>query len=283
MTTQSQSPTQPPAALILALRRILSPLVRLMLAHGITYQFASEILKQSLVESVDQEFRLKGEPTSDSRISLLSGIHRKDVKRLRQPLADDIDIPPSVSMGSRLVALWLSKAPFVDENDQPRPLPRLRSAGGDTSFENLARQVSTDIRSRVILDELLRTEVVHMDEEDRVCLKTEAFLPKDGQDEQMYYLGHGIGDHLKAASLNILGTTPPYLERVVHYEQLTPDAVETLRALAEKSGMQALKAVNRKAMEETQRKPEQGQPLQRMSFGIYFYHEPSQARDKDTE
>ena len=57
------------------------------------------------------------------------------------------------------------------------PLPRLASQGGGASFESLAARVSKDIRSRPMLDELLRLGVVYLDDRDRVVLNVEAFVP----------------------------------------------------------------------------------------------------------
>ena len=85
-TTDGNLPGGPSPALVRALRQVLRPLVRLMLAQGITYPYLLELLKGLFVEVADKEFRLDARPPTDSRISLVSGVHRKDVSRLRQLL-----------------------------------------------------------------------------------------------------------------------------------------------------------------------------------------------------
>ncbi len=72
-------PTAPPLSLVMALRRLLRPL----LSFGVQYPYLANLLKLTYVEVATREFPLEDRPHSDSRISLLTGIHRQDVKRLR--------------------------------------------------------------------------------------------------------------------------------------------------------------------------------------------------------
>ena len=80
----------PSPAVVRALRKVLRPLVHLMLSRGITYPYLSDMLKGLFVEVADRDFRLDDKPPTDSRISLISGVHRKDVSRLRQLLHGEL-------------------------------------------------------------------------------------------------------------------------------------------------------------------------------------------------
>lgn len=277
------------AALVRALRRVLRPLVRLMLAHGINYPYLAELLKGLFVEVAEKEFPIDDKPPTDSRISLLSGVHRKDVSRLRSVQKDpdhtDSTIPNVVSFGAQLVANWLGQPPYQDESGNARPLPRFASEGGAISFEALVASVSSDIRSRVVLDEWLRLGIVHLDDERRVCLNAEAFVPSQGFEEKLVYFEHNLHDHGAAAVSNLLGSAGrgrhgfvPFVERSVHYDELAPESVRRLAEQSEALGMQALLAVNKSAIEaETaDRASSDQEPRQRMTFGIYFYTEPAE-------
>ena len=272
--------SEPSPALRMALRRVLRPLAQLMLANGITLPFLVELLKRVFVEVADSEFRIDGKAQTDSRVSLLSGVHRKDVRRLRGDTsrAQDETAPAAITLGAQLVAAWVTNPPFVDQNDQPRPLPRLASEGGEVSFEALVTSISTDIRARAVLDELLRLGVVYLDESLRVCLNTEAFVPQKGFAEKAYYLGHNVHDHLAAAVANLASTKSVFLERSVHYDALSPESIKALAALSATLGMQVLKAVNREASELERNDERSTQPRQRMTLGLYFYSEPTQPR-----
>ena len=280
--------TSPPPALVKALRQALRPLLRVMLARGITLPYLTELIKSLLVEVAERDFRLDKKPVTDSRVSLLTGVHRKDVNRLRSGNdSADHDVerpPPVVSLGAQLVAQWLGNTQFVNAEGQPLPLPRNVSEGGPQSFEALVAGINSDIRSRVVLDEWLRLGVVTIDDQRRVCLNTQAFVPTRGFDEKAFYFGHNLHDHAAAAAHNLLGQEPPFLERSLHFNGLSAGAVAELAAQSKKLGMQALVAVNKAAMaREAREAHEEGapaaaavaEPLQRMTFGIYFYTEPA--------
>jgi Family of unknown function (DUF6502) len=284
MDSQDVPHASPSPALVKALRQVMRPLVRLMVSHNITLPYLTEMLKSILVEVVDTDFRIDTKPATDSRISLLSGVHRKDVNRLRREKSElQEKMPPSVSLGAQLVAQWLGNALYADEAGRPKRLPRYVSEGGAVSFEALVSGINSDIRSRVVLDEWLRLGVVHIDDERLVCLNTQAFVPAKGFDEKAFYFGHNLHDHAAAATHNLLGQLPPFLDRSVHYMDLSESMVEKLRAQSEKLGMQALLAVNKSVLEGS---PSDTQPVgaqYRMTFGIYFYSEPSLPEQSPTE
>jgi hypothetical protein len=228
------------------------------------------------VDVADRDFRLDGEPPTDSRVSLLSGVHRKEARRLRTlSPADDREMPDSVALGAQLVATWTTRREFLDSKGRPRRLPRLARRGRERSFETLVSSVSKDIRARSVLDEWLRLGVVELDRDDCVVLRSAAFVPRKGFDEKAFYLGHNIHDHLAAAAHNLAGEGQPFVERAVHYDSLDAASVAELAALAERTGMKALQAVNRKASASETEDARKPAPKQRITFGIYFFSAPA--------
>lgn len=265
-----------------ALTRILRPIVRLALAHGITYPAFSELLKKLFVDVARCHFSLPETPPSDSRLHLLTGIHRKELKRLRELPPDSAErTPESVSLGAQLVGLWIAKAPYLDQQGRPRPLPRLASASSDVSFESLVASVSKDIRSRVVLDEWLRLGIATLNEQDEVVLSTGSFVPQPGFDEIIFYFKHNLHDHAAAAVHNLLGEIPPLLERSVHYDALSSESISELNALSKQLGMESLQRINSKAIALEERDAINGQNQQRFTYGIYFYSEPTPPEGKE--
>lgn len=260
----------PPASLVLAVRRLLRPLVRLLIANGVAFPYFSSLAKAVFVEAAANDFPEPGGAVTDSRVSLLSGVHRREVKRLRTE-SPDFAPPASVSMGAQLVARWCADPLYLDAERRPKPLPRSARRGGEASFEALVASVSKDIRSRAVLDEWLNLGVASIDEEDRVCLVDTAFIPEQGFDEKAFYLGKGVHDHLAAASHNMLGLRPPFLDRMVYYDGLTPESVAKLRDLSRELAVQALNEINRQAMELQAQDAERTDATSRVTFGAYFY------------
>lgn len=272
------NPGEPAPVLVKALKQLLRPLVRLLLNHGITFPYLCNLLKNLYVEVAESDFPLAGKKQTDSRISLLTGIHRKDTKRLRTQEMSDNEPPENVSIGAQLIAYWIAKPEYLDDQGQPRPLAKKSSGikhdqpSGD--FESLVQSVSKqDLRPRVILDEWLRLGIVHIDEQDRVVLNTEAFIPETHYDEKAYYFGQNLHDHIAAGSHNLLGHTPPFFDRSVYYNCLNQHSVNQLTDLGHELGMEALKKINRKAMQLQDADQNDAKAISRINFGIYFYSE----------
>ncbi len=270
LISPSPSPT-----LVRAIRHVLCPLVRLMLASGVTYQIVSELLKGVFVEIADREYRLDDRAPTDSRVSLLTGVHRKDVRRLRA--ADgkaERCVPETVPFGARVIATWLGNGRFLDEAGRPRPLPRLGGGDADASFEELVASHSKDSRARVVLDEWLRLGIVKIDERDKVILNTEAFIPAEGLDEKLYYFASHLHDHAAAATDNLLGHRPPRLERSVMYEGMTESSIAQLDQRARQLGTKMLKDLNQLAIDLDARDAKSTAQRGRFTSGVYFYSEP---------
>jgi hypothetical protein len=260
-----------PAALSDALRRLLRPLVRLAIGHGVTYPALSEMLKALFVDVAARDFALPDRAGTDSRVSLLSGVHRKDVRRLREQAGAEASRRASrgVSLGAQIAAAWNSRPGYTDADGVPRPLPRTAARPGEPSFDSLVESVSKDIRPRAVLDEWLRLGVASLDTEGRVRLEASAFVPAAGLDEMAFYLGQNIHDHLAAIDHNLGAGSERFLERCVHYERIDPAVLPEIARIAETSGMKALRAVNARAAA-----PSTGSGDWRFNFGVYFYAEP---------
>lgn len=264
--------------LLRAVAYLLRPLVRLLIAKGVTYPTLSELLKRVYLRVAKDDFAMPGQRLTDSRISLLTGLHRKDVKRLREEPVDALETPRMVTWGSRLVSLWLALPEYCDAAGEPRPLPRLSNRGGETSFEGLAARVTRDIGGRAILDELVRNRIARIDADDNVHLETKAFIPREDSYKKLHYFANNLHDHVSAAVHNMLDRSPPLLERSVDVAELSPASMLTLERLAETEGMRALVAINESAQSRVAAdRAENPGETGRIRFGVYFL------RDRDKE
>jgi len=196
---------------------------------------------------------------------------------LRDTRIEDAPTPRAVNLGAQIVAAWTASPKLTDSRGRPVPLPRLRNSGGERSFEALVESVSKDMRSRVVLDEWLRLGVARLDDDDRVCLDTGAFVPQKGFEEKVHYFGQNGHDHLAAMAHNLAGGKTPFVERSVYYSGLTPAAVAALTRLAERHGMRGIQAVNRRAAELKQSGTGRPEAVHRINYGIYLYSEPKAA------
>jgi hypothetical protein len=260
-----------PKPLISAVRRLLRPLVRLLIAKGVGLAALTELLKEAYVDVALNEFPVDGKKQTDSRVSLLTGVHRKDVKRLRERPTEKMAAPRSIGLGAQIVSRWLGSKTTTDKKGQPLPLPRKADSSGVPSFDSLVSGISKDMRPRALLDEWLRLGVAHIDDHGRVVLNKFAFVPEKGFEEKAFYFGRNIHDHLAATAHNLLEEGNPKLERSVHYTGLSDESAAVLAQAAERTGMKALLEMNRLALELSDKDKGRATSTRRINFGLYFF------------
>jgi hypothetical protein len=221
-----------------------------MLRSGITFPVLTDMLRHLFVDVAVSDILTQKNARTDSRISLVTGVHRKEIRRLREMPPDPAAPPEVVTMASQIIARWVGSAPFVDVDGQPRPLPRVVEPGSEgPSFESLVASVTTDIRSRAVLDDWLQQGLVRLAPEGQVVLNAGAFVPRPGGQEQLFYFARNLHDHVAAAVANISADgAAPFLDRSVHYDRLTETQMRELEAFAREAAMRVLLEVNRKAL-----------------------------------
>jgi hypothetical protein len=245
--------------------------VRFAIGQGVRYPYLAEMLKELFVQAAADEAHASGGRFTDSRLTLLSGVHRKDIRRLlRAERAEPL--PPRLhSVGTYVVARWLSDARYMDAAGAPRPLARVQGSANEASFASLAETVSTNVRPRAILDELVRLGVVHVDADDRVHLDIRGFVPSAETDAKAFYFGEALHDHIAGGANNVRGDKPGMLERSVYYDELSPASIATLARRSEELAMRMLQDINRDGMALEKEDPPAPGERMRMRLGVYFY------------
>lgn len=257
--------------LVAALRSILRPLTRLLLTQRFTYPGLASLLKELYVEAALYELERTGGKQTDSQVSIMTGVHRKDVRRLRDAVPAEDHVPMLASRGGQLALRWVTTPGYQDEEGRPLPLPRVASDVETPCFDALASSLSKDIRPRALLDELLELGVARLDDTGRVCLRVEGFVPEAGFEEKAFYFGRSVRDHIAAAAHNLTGQTPPMFERCVYYTRLTPSSVRELEELWNAMAMDALRTVNRRGAALQKRDAGDVAAFQRVTLGGYFF------------
>jgi len=271
----------PSSVLLASVARILRPLVKLLVANGITLPTAVEMLKDAYVKVACADFRIGNAKPPDTRVSLLTGVHRKDVKRLREGLRPTgASGMAALNVLSEVVTRWATDRRYVGKDGKPRALPR-SAAGSARSFADLAYGISSDLKPRPILDELLRLGMVSVDDQGRVTLRVEAFVPSRMGDEKIYFFGENSGDHVAAGVHNLLGDSPVFLDQAVYSDDLSPDGVSELLHLSRDLWSGVLKTLVRRTAALEVRDKAAGRATQRLNVGMYFYAEDGESPVKD--
>ncbi len=279
----------PPDLLMRPLARLLRPLVRLLIQSGITFPVFADMVRGLFVEVALSDMLTDSKARTDSRVSLLTGIHRKEIRRQRSPDAGGAE-PDIVTRSSAIVGRWLGSSLYIDHLNKPLTLPR---SGPAPSFEALVASVTRDVRARAVLDEWLSQGIASLEADDKVRLNVDAFLPHQGQEAQAFYFARNLHDHVAAASANVASAGPaPFLDRSVHYDRLSPAAAARLEAAGRQAAQAMLLDLNRAATaiadaddaERAGLPPETVVPTRRVNIGVYVYsadddEPPANSRD----
>lgn len=257
-------------ALVKAVKLLCKPLIRLLIEKGITLPQYRELMKELYVEVADREFSLDDKKPSDSRIFVLTGVHRKDIKRIREQAKNTNEtIASSASLSGEIVARWTSMPEYLDAKGKPAQLPKI-GKNNKAGFDQLVSSVSKDVRPKVVLDEWLRLNMVSI-ENDHVILNKSAFVTNKEFNDMAYYLGHNVHDHLASCANNILNESDPMLERSVYYASLTENSVNKLRKIADKKGNELLQHLNKQAIKLYDADKLKDDANYRMRLGVYWY------------
>jgi hypothetical protein len=252
--------------------RVMRPLVRLLIRSGVPYQAFATALKQVFVDAARAELASRSMAQTDSAVTLLSGVHRRDVRNLGRPASSRrAQEEPPRSLPAEVVARWMSDPGFLDGGHSPRLLER-SSEGAAGSFDALVAGISRDIRPRAMLDELLRLGAVR-EEEGGIRLVASGFAPRQDFEEMSRLLADNLGDHAAAAVANLQGERN-FLEQSVFVDEITGESAARLQ----KVSVQAWKQAFRTVMDEAQARfdddavsADAGQRRHRARFGVYFY------------
>jgi hypothetical protein len=172
----------PYSAALNACRRWLRPVARWLLRSGVTWKEFAELSRAAFVHTAFEEFGLRGRPTNVSRVALLTGLSRRDVRRVRE---SDVDGPEgeadeSLNHASRVLSGWHLDPEFLEADGRPRVLA---ASGAASSFDALLRRYAGDIPTTALVKELVRSGSVERlaDGTYRVLRRYYMPSPLDGQ------------------------------------------------------------------------------------------------------
>ncbi len=267
---------------------MLVPLVKVLVANGVTYPQFVASLKPIFLRAAHAELSTSGRRISDSAISIVSGVHRKDVRAMMseiQPRKTD----RLLSLAGEVIARWANDARYVDDDGLPRALPLRNGAGSvdPPSFEQLTQSVSRDLHSRAVLEELSRLGVIEVTD-DVAHLHSDRWLADSSFVETLLEVTRNVHDHLAAIESNLYeacaGDPSLFLEQSMSAEALGAESIRALQDLSRRIWESALRRMAGLATDSVERDRRLGgDQAMRMRFGVYFYAEPESPLARDDE
>ncbi len=230
-------------ALSAAVIRILRPLVAVLLRHGMAYGTFAELARKVYVDEAFDQMAGSGKRPSISGVSALTGLTRKEAKRLReQEGLDDEASSQRYNRAVRVISGWTINRDYLDTDGRPRILPM---EGDEASFAALVREYSGDIPPVAMLKVLEASGTVAVRQEG-VELLARAYVPVATPLEKVNILGHDvaeliatIGHNLQAEENNL------HFQRKVFNVLVHPDAIEPFKELSNQRSQELLEEYHR--------------------------------------
>jgi hypothetical protein len=252
--------------------QVMRPLARLLLRHGIGYPVLAAGLKKVFLDAARDELAERDMPATDSAVTLLCGVHRRDVRlltRLAPNHQRQATAAQPLGLAGALLATWLADPRWRGDGSATRALPR----AGEQGFDALAASLSQDIRPRALLDELLRLGLATEAPDGQVALAAAGFAPRGDLAAMAAQMAANLHDHAAAAVANLAGEAN-HLEQALYVDELGPESVQQLRRAATAAWREAFQAVMgpaQRRFDADQRQLPAAQRRQRVRFGAYFF------------
>ena len=157
-----KSETNVKTGLLAAYRRFMAPLVRILIRNGISFNEFADELRGVYVDVAASDFPIEGRSPSGTRVAILTGLTRKEVKRQLERSAGvkSESLPPDVHRVTRVLDGWHKDPDFTGPYSLPLEVFFDKPNGETPSFSELVRRHSGDMSARAMLDELLRIDAV---------------------------------------------------------------------------------------------------------------------------
>ncbi|MEO1247915.1 MAG: DUF6502 family protein [Pseudomonadota bacterium] len=184
-----------------ALLIILRPLARILLNSGVGFKEFAELAKTAFVDVATQDYGIRGRPTNISRVAVMTGLTRKEVRRLRDKIDSGEPVSQlAVTPLARVLRRWFSEKPYIDKSGQPIPLG---FDGDGITFTRLVREFGGDIPPGAMRTEFKRVGAVVQDDSGRLVPTRRIARPQEGEDRVATCLLHGVYPLLTTISHNL--------------------------------------------------------------------------------
>ncbi len=265
------SPLQ--SGILRALFVALKPLARALLRAGVGYREFADVAKAAFIQEASSEFGLRGRPTNTSRVAVMTGITRKEVKRLRDKNIDDLlSGPITESPASIILSRWFGDLRFCDSRGMPKILDY---AGHDNSFVQLVAAYAGDIPAGAMKAELKRVGAIEELPGKKLAILKRYFVPTGLDDRLIIGLVDVAGASLSTLAFNcdLNRKKPARYHRVAGIDDAPLNALHLIEAEAnERLGEFAEKfdsfLINTCSSEPDKRIPRSGIQV---GIGLYYF------------
>jgi hypothetical protein len=253
-----------------ALGRLLEPIALLLLKSGITWREFADLAKVKFVQVATKEFGIRGRPTNASRVAILTGIDRRDVRKLRLAAAKQ----PTLDLGfmskpTQVLDGWFHDPNFRTPTGEPR---ELEVSEGEDSFAALVRRYTPGIPHVAMIKELRAVGALDELPDGRLRVLKRNYIPRELTDNQIRLWGSVLQDVGTTLEHNLMRkeSEPPRFERRALNLSIDPRARREFEAFLAVEGQAFLERVDEwLASHQIEQDSAESQATVRLGVGVY--------------
>ena len=195
--------------LLAAYSKLLRPLIRILLRHGVTYAEFSEVVKTVYVATAAHEFRVPGKKMSKARIAIVTGLTRKEVQRISEiDNKENAGLKTNLSRIGRVLSGWHTDPDFTGPYGMPLELRYDSDIPADATFVRLVQRYSGDMTPRAMLDELLRVGAVVETDQSWFKVVRREYVPHTLAPDFLERVGRGVHNFVHTIEMNMQKVGP---------------------------------------------------------------------------
>jgi hypothetical protein len=262
-------------AVLSACRQFMTPIIRLLLKNGIGYREFSDVCKSIFVDVASDDYGIRGRKTNMSRVAVMTGISRKEVRRVRD--SSELEMLTAMSRTRRpeqVLSIWHTDPNFLDSKNRPK---RISFEAAGPSFRMLVDRVGGDIPPRAMLNELLRAGSV-VEEGGKLLAISRSYIPEPNDPQAILVAGEAMRD-LASTIYHNLGCVDPetrFLERRAYSARIPRAQRARFRKFSRERGELFLRDLNawlaeRETASVHEEAEEPNGQAPRIGVGVYFF------------
>jgi hypothetical protein len=212
----------------------LKPLAKVLLQTGIGYREFADVAKAAFIFEATEGYGLRGRATNISRVAVMTGIARKEVKKVRDNSLDDLlSNSLSESPASVVLSRWHNDERFCDLKNGPYIL---NFDQGQNSFSDLVSSYAGDIPPGAMRTELKRIGAVRQTEDRKLQVLKRYFVPSDIDDKLLIGLADVVGADLNTLAFNCMPgrSNGARFHRVVSVDSVPEDGLQVVQEEAKR-------------------------------------------------
>lgn len=256
-----------------ALLLVLRPIARALLRAGIGFREFDEIAKTAFVDVATKDYGLRGRPTNISRVAVMTGLTRKEVRRLRDKSAagqGTMVVRPTPM--ATILHRWYTENEFLSETGSPAELP---FDGPGATFSSLVRKYGGDIPPGAMRTELKRVKAIEETEQGTLRALKRNVIADEVEERLVTALARVLYPAALTLAHNTSHRDDPWIQRIVFTDNVRDEDVKRIKRIGSDRLVDFTESIDDlfaayETLYENQESPEPGRLV---GVGVFYFEE----------